>query len=448
MRPEEIDYSDTRKHYFDISNGEVLAGQDERQRYLEAGAEAAHIVDLGALLRDPTPHIDPCTADYEKIDTSDWSRERFGAFTRWLGRIVPEPSNPREEKVTRAVLWHARQVGLGPGVHAIREEFGTYTNLYREARVGGTRVYGLFDDWDVSDAVAYVKKAGRDGRPKVADLKRLNRRNPSNPKAEYLTERFRKIGGFSKLVELAGYPVIQNWDHDDYIDWGVRVMRANDGQVPSQSAIDYLSKQDKGPSASIVAKHFDSLSSFQMKVIAGFYDRQQEIESRDLSLLEAIGTGIREGAIPLELFSLSEHDPEADQEQRSLVAEELKKLYGDKGVSAIVEELGATETLTRYAKFKVVKEVAPWLGSDTAIAISRGLTDRKSFIAAVNKAASVSPGDVEHAALTEGVFDYIWPEDDAQLDALKLDAGYRKELDRQKMNTRKLRERKKVAAGV
>ena len=447
MRPEEIDYSDARKHYFDLSNGEVLAGAADRDRYLAAGAQAVHVVELGGLLRDPTPHLDPRETDYERIDTSGWPRERFIAFARWLGRIVPEPTDPRKEKVTQHVLWHARQIGLGPGIHAIRQEFGNYTNLYREARLGGSRPVGLFDDWGVTDAVAYIKRVGRDKKPRVADLKRLNRINPNNPKAEYLTERFRDIGGFSKLVELAGYNVIHGWSRDDYVDWGVRVMRANDGQTPSQSMIDYLSKQDRGPSASIVAKHFDSLSNFQRRVISSFYEHKQEMEARDQEQLERLETDIREGALPLELFSPFDHDPEASDERRAQIAHELERLYGDGNAAAVTEQLGVNETIVRYAKFKIIDEVAPWLEPDTRIAISRGLGDRKSLTAALRKAASIPAGEVEYAALVEGFFDYIWP-DEAQLEALKLDEGYRDHLDRLKIQTRELRRRKKTLAKV
>ncbi len=451
MRPEEIDYSDTRKHYFDLSNGEVLAGADDRKRYIEAGAQAVRVVELGSLLRDPTPHLDPREAEYEKMDTSKWSRDRFLEFTRWIGRIVPKPADPHEKKINKSVLWHAYRLGLGPGVHAINKEVGSYTNLYHEAGIAGLSTKGLWKDWGVDDAVGYIKRVGGDKRPSAEDLRRKNKQDPGSPTAEFLTIRFREIGGFSQLTELAGYTVVQNWSTEDYIEWGVKIMRANDGKMPTRIMLDYLSVQDKGPHSRTVAEHFDdsySISSFQREVARRFYEHEHEASRRDHEQIEIIDADLHARTLPILLFSPFEHKHDYGDDQLEEIAQAVENLYGDRSAHTVVEELGVKEAITRYAKFKVVSIIAPLIEDDTKIAIARGgLPGRRTFESAIRKVTSVSASDIEYVALTEGLFDYIWS-DEEHIASLRMDSGYRNYLDKYKLHMRKSRAKKKSVAVV
>lgn len=446
MRPEEIDYSDTRKHYFDISNGEVLAGQDERKRYLEAGAQAMRVVNLGALLRDPTPHLDPHETEYERLDTSSWPTERYTAFARWLHRVVDPPQSPRSKQVTKETFHHARLLGVGPGAWAIRREFGNHTALYKEAKLTNAHSTGYFDDWDVDTAVAYIKSIGGKGPPTLEDIDRHSQMNPKNPSAILLWDHFRDIGGVNRLVELAGYPVIKLWNREDYIDWGVRFMRANDGQEPTARMANYLSSKHRGPTASTIINHFDFMSSFQAEVIPRYYEYKRETEEHDQAQLQKIEDDLQTGAVPLELFSPFPHitGADSDDEQRAELNEELESLYADRTAAAVVEQLGARETIVRYAKFKVLEEVAPQLETDTKISISRDALKR-NFLAAVKKSRQIPDGDIEYAALVEGFFDYIWPDDD-QVETLKLDKDYHKYISRLQAKDTRSRKKKSTTA--
>jgi hypothetical protein len=261
-----------------------------------------------------------------------------------------------------------------------------------------------------------------------------------------LSERFRDIGGLYKLLELAGYTVIQNWDRSDYIEWGIKVMRANDGEVPSQSMVDYLSQQDKGPSASIVTTRFDgSMTNFQREVIEGFYRHKQETEACDQEQLSKIEADIKSASIQLELFSPMPYNSPPDDPEGVINIEELEALYKD-GVSAIVHELGIKGVILRYAKFKVINILAPSMETDTKLNIARGLTGR-SFVPAMWKSANIPANDIEYVALTEGFFDYIWP-DDEQIENLRMDGGYRNMLDRKKLLDRERRAKKKASAAA
>ena len=301
MRPEEIDYSDTRKHYFDLSNGEVLAGADERDRYIKAGAEAVRVVELGNLLRDPQPHVDLEAADYEMLDTSEWEPERYQFFTRWLSEIVEPPPRPEEKLINKNIFHHARKLGIGPSNYAVRRDFGSHSKLYAAAKVAETHVVKIHDDLSIEDAVSYIQKVGgRRRRPTESDLQKAHQEDPSNPTVILLWSRFRNIGGYNKLVELAGYPVVKLWEPEDYIDYGVRFMRANDGQVLTARKANYLSKQQRGPTASTIINHFDYMSSYQTKVIRRFYEYQQAKEAHDAEQLARIDEDLQAESVPLE----------------------------------------------------------------------------------------------------------------------------------------------------
>lgn len=445
MRPEEIDYSDTRKHYFDLSNGEVLAGADDRKRYIEAGAQAVRVVELGSLLRSPQSHIDLETADYEMIDTSEWEPERYQSFTRWLSKVVEPPQRPEEKLITKKIFHHARKLGIGPSQHAVKREFGNHSKLYAAAKVAEAHVVKIHDDLSIEEAVAYIQKiGGRRRRPTERDLQKAHQDDPSNPTVILLWSRFRNIGGYNKLVELAGYPVVKLWEREDFLDYGVRFMRANDGQVLTARMANYLSKQQRGPTASTIINHFDYMSSYQMEVIRRFYEYQEAKKAHDREQLAKVDEDLRAELVPLEIFSPFAIQDRADQEQVEDDREKARELFRSKDVAVVARHLGTAETIKRYAKFKILDELTPTMELDKKVAVSRNLTGQ-SLTAAIQKSFPVTAGEIEYVALTQDFFDYIWPDDNA-VKALKLDRGYKVYADKAEAKDRKRRRAAKAMA--
>lgn len=421
MRPEEIDFSNFKKHYFDVSNGEVLAGVAERTEYIQAGGDKTAIIELGKLLRNPVAFVD-AGATYEPLNTSSWSPEQYEAHARWLGKMALPSEHPQGTRLTRETFVHARRFGIGPSHHAIKKTFGNYGNLYRAAQVADTRIIGMLDDWDVDQAVAFVRKIGRGRRPTAETFRKWNKANPNNPKAEYLHERFKHIGGLQTLIELAGYHVVERWDHDDYVHWGVQCMEANDGRVPTALMANYLSTQGRGPAASTIVNHFGRMSSFQREVAPRFYDQQQELAREVESFIGSIADDVRSGVVTLELFSPFPHEPGASEARRAEIRQAIEAAYSEEPFAAIMRQLGAKEAITRYAKYKVLTEVTNKIEAAGKITISRDAAG-KNFVNATRNHEAIPPGDIECAALTMGFFDYIWPAD-APLQALKLGKGY------------------------
>lgn len=407
MRPEEIDYSDKRKHYFDISNGEVLAGEEQREHYLAAGAAPEDVRNLGAVLREPLPAFPWATE--ERLNTADWTPEKYLAFGKWIYAIVAEPTRPQESHLNGRIITNANQAGLGPSVRALRNNFTTITNFYSEIDAKDTHKEHLFDDWEIENFIAFVKQVGGKKRPTIADFAAHAEKHPDKPQPHYnyIYERFRDIGGVSKLLELAGYMAVRSWDDEDYIDWGVKFMQANGGIVPSKAMANYLSKKQLGPSEMGIRGHFPSVHDFQMGVL----ERWRQVEGGRLAdrqeKLAAINEGLAAAELPPELF-------DADS---------------DKVADNTLLESDPDEAVRRYAEYSVLGLILP--GMDNSARVDLCLRTEKfagkvGFTTAAKSAVldgGITAGEVERGALMAGVFDDIWPMD-SHMQTLKLDEGY------------------------
>jgi hypothetical protein len=101
----------------------------------------------------------------------------------------------------------------------------------------------------------------------------------SNPSGSFMHERFLNDGGFRGLLEKAGYPVIDLWVKDDFINWGVKFMASNQGVTPQALMLDFLSTKKMGPSAHTVIKKFDKkFRNFQEEVRKKYEESGLDIE--------------------------------------------------------------------------------------------------------------------------------------------------------------------------
>jgi hypothetical protein len=179
---------------------------------------------------------------------------------------------------------------------------------------------------------------------------------------------------------MAGYPDVKNWGAEDLVTWGVSFMKANDGMLPSQSMIDYLSSKKLCPSASTVANRFDrSLVGYQAELKAAHDKRTLEERTER----EAILATIKSGQLPPELFQNTKTE---------------------------------AQRLVNYARYIVADELLSKDMVVTKISIGAMNTDsviRDGFVRSIRKNnPAITAGDIESTALYLGVFDYIWPMDD------------------------------------
>lgn len=400
MRPAEIDHSSKVRHYFDISNGEVLAGKLALAHYLaEAPVEPGNLHDLGELLRHPEPALEKTA--FEPLDTSQWSKDKLIEYGRWINRMVSPPETGTERQLNSDIIRHAHVLGVGPTRHALLKHFDRkYSNFYLEIGVRGAHTVGTFRDWSLEDFTGYLRRVGGERRPTMTVIDALAERDPTKPRSEYMRDRFRSIGGFNKLQELAGYPVIRLWEREDFIEWGVKFMEANDGKLPTALAADFLSTQKRGPGGKSLYNNFGSLPSYQIKVIEAYYSAKAQKEQERADKIAALKADLLADLVPIELFC-----------PHTLVLPNL-------------DTASFTQTdLAKYAKYKLLNYAFTTMAEQTKLKISGAPSTRQFIREARHNHPHVTVGDIEHAALILGFFDDLWPMDGHMQD-LKLGNEY------------------------
>jgi hypothetical protein len=432
MRPSEIDFrADKKQHFFDLSNGEVLQGKADLNNYMKGGAETSRIVKLGHLLRNGVSS-EP-EAPYERLDVSEWSDDKFRQFGRWLSKVVDPPNEISHSHLSTTVLDNAKALGVGPSRRAIRQTFVTVSLFYQEIGESDAHYVGLFKDWDLDDFVKHIKNVGGIKRPTTADLKAVSNSNPKYPKPDYMRTLFKEIGGLRTLFELAGYPVIDLWDKEDYVDWGVKFMEANNGMVPSSRMADYLSTKKKGPSGSSIRNHFDYIRVYQDEVINTYQESQLEKKQVETRKLDMLVFDLRNGKVPMEIFKQNGEDASsnityANELNTENLASFNQTIMGQKAENIVLDvcnQIGRQEAIRRYAMLKVLLDAVPYASRSTHINLVRRSSQKTggTFIAHIKHRYDICPGTIENAALTLGFFDDIWPMK-KYLESLKLDDGY------------------------
>lgn len=406
MRPREVDYANYNKHYMDVATGEVLVGDAEGEVYRSERVEPLQLRDVGHLLRAERGQVPDFSEERE--DTSQWPPEKFIQYGQWVRAIVAPPGK-QEKHLNERIFNNARKMGLGPDRKGISPVYGSMSALYVEMGEGTTHIVKQYEELGLADLVALVRRIGGRRRPSRSEFDKLHKLDPSIPSATVINEKTQPIGGYNKLLELAGYPVIDLWSLDDYIDWGVQFAEANDGILPSARMADYFATRRLGPSGRSIANKFGKVSIYQALVRQRYGEVLQERRRAQAAKLVSLTEDLEKGSVPMELY-LPDGTEEKDADRREQLA------------LANFQKLEPDEKIARYAKYKVLEETIPSMGTDTRTDLASKRQDR-SFLAAARKHHEVPAGDIEYGALVLGFFDDIWPMN-AHLKTLKLNKGY------------------------
>jgi hypothetical protein len=450
MRPAEIDYNSRDKHYFDISNGEVLVGENEQQVYAAQHDNPELIVPLGNLLRQTIESLP--YEHYDQADCNEWNEDQFKQFGTWILSILPPPESNYQRVINMSVFNQANKLGVGPSAHDIIRTFNSLSNFYKEIRAENVLAKNQFDDWTIDDFISYLKYVGGDKRPEISDIRRLSRQDPSHPSWKIINDRFKNIGGFRKIQELAGYTVVRLWDRDDFIDWGVKFMEANDGKMPTVTMLDYFSTLQRGPTAVTIYSNFDNIPSYREEIERKYNESQQDKKEAEETLIGKINDDLLSGRVPEELFSSADNEiSEINCSVRfdtTCSSADTALFSKESPLPKILNKLGIEELFARYGKYSILCEVAPGMTKDTKISIACGVGSDRSFESLIRRHHRIPLGDIEYAGLTLGVFDYVWPLDQ-HLTTLKLDDGFdkykRKIWDKKKEYRRRKKHEKQIA---
>jgi hypothetical protein len=270
---------DVPPHYFDLSKGIVIEEQF-LQVYQNSALGNQNIHNLGELLLRSDLISKPEKQKREPL--SSWPEEKCIKFGRFINGIVQTHLNVNSPTFTRHVLSRAHTLGLAPGVWALRERFGSFSRFYAEIGASNTHRMKNFDNWTAEDFASYliqVKALNNGQRPSRDVVDKLAKENPNNPSHDVMYAKMRGKGGYHKLLEMAGVFVVERASNQDLVNWGVKFMRANNGNLPTLRALDFLSIKQVGPSSRAIQLRFDSLSAFKESVEEAFIIEKESPET-------------------------------------------------------------------------------------------------------------------------------------------------------------------------
>jgi len=374
-----------------MSKKELLVGSRAVRSQIKNGSDPGSIYPFAELLvNDEIPLPNASTGD----SSENWPRDRIIDQVRLIARVIMNEVDlpqdyQRKKVVNRKRLKRARRLGQFAPWTTVVNEFGSGVGLYHAAGLRETHRQNVFDDWEVEQFITHVKKVGalEARRPTEDLLYQYHRRNPwKYPHPSLIAQRVgdgRKIGN---AIELAGWLDIYNWSLDDYRDWGVRFMRANDGLEPTARLLNYLSQKKKGPSARAVMNNF------------GIADYKDQVS---------------------ELYLSEEARRQSDRSRKLMTIEQLSKM-GVIPSAVFADAKTDDEKIVRYARYVVATELLPDTQTDRCVSISnpyRSSGDTRGLIACIrHENPAVSAGDIENTALYRGFFDDLWPMDEFMTD--------------------------------
>ncbi len=349
---------------FDTVIGEVvLAAQSD-----SSVPESKGLVPLGELLDAPViPYV---LGDFEKENAETWDREKcIDAGKLALKALekqgVPQPLKSRH--MARLAI-----LGIVPYQHVYEPHFGNFS-AYKSA-IGSPFRYDrvTYKNWSTREFVTYAKQTReRLGRlPLLQDyIKQSNQRE--GPSFKLIQNR---VGGIKSLHDKLGYPDTHAWAEDDFIAWGIRVMKANPDKKVNLYMVEILSNRGRGPSIwTLYDRCDDGWAALKQKINAdGKVQIEAEAAARTTNLA-AYEVLLNSGTLPARVAA------QTDQEKLSV-----------HGRYSVVHDL--TRDVSKYQLAKLLT------------------CHPDQFITQLRKIKpSLSAAIIEIAAESAQVFDDIWP---------------------------------------
>jgi hypothetical protein len=369
-------------HWFDIREGKMVVGDAAYESVIEQSGPG-DIVPLADLLVEPDLTVDYTDFDHLPRRMTPPSEEECRTYGAWVLNLLSEADD--DYPLERSHFERLSRLGLGMTYSAFRKGIGINPIAEIRAELGNPHFSPplTYDDWSTEDFVENAKKLALalKRKPIETDYREWARQN-KGPGLGVIQTRIE--GGVRRLNEMAGYFNSNDATDQDFIDWGVHVMEANESALPTVVMVSVLSKRDRGPSHRTLADRFGTMTDFQQRV-------KQEYE-----------------------LTFGAHD----REEPEISRQEAQAIV----IKACT--LGLTD--------KVIDELAQKSTERTLI----------SNIRKINP--NLHAGDIESLAVTYGVFDIIWPlskgyqhlrVSDEDLDAERSVATLRKQRWRDANNT-------------
>jgi hypothetical protein len=285
--------------HYNLLTGALIVGQQALAAQIEQSGPG-DIVPLPQLLT--APDFPFTVRDFPKLEVEAWDVNAYQAFGHWALTLVTH-ENPDQE-LREKHLERLYRLGLGPG-QAFRRR-NNFDMVGLRSALDEQEFNYYEDDRPTPEkimlyAANLATRLGR--RPRYLDYVAASQRAHLPGPGPHVIKRDHGLT-IAELNERIGYPNIHAWGPEQYVTWGTRVLRANDGTPPTATIIATLSKRDRGPSVANIQEHFDSLSNFQERV-AQEKQLQEEASAKFVEQAKTVFTTIQcEGSSEEELCML------------------------------------------------------------------------------------------------------------------------------------------------
>lgn len=319
--------------WFDTACGELLIGSAVAEARMQEMGNM--VVSLPALISGE--EACPPALPIDRRPVNGWTREEIVQAGQWALSLLEQAS---EGPVTLKQVHMRRLYELGLGPHWGRQRhFSSMGELRRETGSAKGPDKGLFDYWSACDFATYAAKLSRQigRRPRHQDYA-LAAKQQGGPGMWVINQRFGNVGN---LNELAGYPNIRTWDNDDYVSWGVRVMRANDGRPITYGMMEALSRRQQGPSEYPIVKRFGAWSEYKKQVLKQFQAEEHERQDRVSARLDNYRTLVTAGILPSRLRPASDEELRSFGSRYTLASHLLSHHAGKHSAALIIAEESA-----------------------------------------------------------------------------------------------------------
>lgn len=255
-------------YYFDVLGGQLLVGQAAYDEHIISGGNPADCYELAFLLTNDVRLN--CVPEHVRRNNRNTTvtEDELIDLGVWLKEVVrAEPYNGR---LAVSVMTRAYQLGLLTAGRKKILNSGYFGNMGHFLQAVGVEkaVYrGKYDGWSFIDCAEYVKSYSAElealgVKPREVEfIENANKAKGPSPDV------MQKLTGLPicELLMLAGYVYARNWTDEDFIEWGVRFMMANEGKVPSMTNIVTLSAIRRGPGMATLTRRY-GFENFQARV--------------------------------------------------------------------------------------------------------------------------------------------------------------------------------------
>lgn len=242
------------------------------------------LLPLARLLLEEEFHFE--LGDFPRISGWKWDPKDTIEVGRKVADelLFEDPTAP----ITKETVRRLNILGVFPNIDYLQRHFGSLKKLVHEIDGLPSLISSLFDDFSNADLLDAIlrEKEGDSLKGRVTQEWVLKKyKQGILPRPNYLWERGI---GIETINHEIGYPDYSRWGREDYIKYGVEVLRYNGALALTQNNLNLLSRMDLGPHYTTIRAHFrNGIDREYQKLVHAEYLREIETEMQHMGTVKA-----------------------------------------------------------------------------------------------------------------------------------------------------------------